>query len=199
MSVTLRTAMPHLVLILTLVATMDSPLWAQQNTIRSEPLLIRPDSNGVESPTYPTPPTTIPGDLGVHLDPRSDRYAVVTSVDRGSIAERAGVQASDVIHELNGAIIVGPSDYLNAVQRLNSGDDIRFTISRVLIAKAPPNSIVSAAPGPGIVTSVPAAAGAPSSAANGNPQATPAARQRREAGYRDQGRPRRGYFFRRGG
>ena len=58
------------------------------------------------------------------------RGALVAQVLPGTPAEAAGIQAGDVIVEMNGELVVGSSDLRNKVGLLRVGDAVRLTIVR---------------------------------------------------------------------
>ena len=69
-------------------------------------------------------------DLAEALGTSHRQGAVVAQVLPGTPAEGAGIQAGDVIVEMNGEQVVGSSDLRNKVGLLRVGDAVRLTIER---------------------------------------------------------------------
>ena len=69
-------------------------------------------------------------DLAEALGTSHRRGAVVAQVLPGTPAEGAGIQAGDVIVEMNGEQVVGSSDLRNKVGLLRVGDAVHLTIER---------------------------------------------------------------------
>ena len=69
-------------------------------------------------------------DLAEALGTSHQRGAVVAQVLPGTPAEGAGIQAGDVIVEMNGKQVVGSSDLRNKVGLLRVGDAVRLTVER---------------------------------------------------------------------
>ena len=69
-------------------------------------------------------------DLAEALGTSHQRGAVVAQVLPGTPAEGAGIQAGDVIVEMNGKQVVGSSDLRNKVGLLRVGDAVRLIIER---------------------------------------------------------------------
>ena len=69
-------------------------------------------------------------DLAEALGTSHRRGAVVAQVIPGTPAEEAGIQAGDVIVEMNGEKVVGSSDLRNKVGLLRVGDAVQLTIER---------------------------------------------------------------------
>jgi serine protease DegQ len=59
-----------------------------------------------------------------------DRGAIVTQVDPGSPAERAGIRVEDVITELNGVPIEGSADLRNRVGLVRVGEEVELEVIR---------------------------------------------------------------------
>ena len=56
--------------------------------------------------------------------------AYVVSVDAGSPAEKAGIQAGDIIVEVDGNVVSNNEDLMNSMEGKNAGDTIRLTVWR---------------------------------------------------------------------
>lgn len=68
--------------------------------------------------------------LGVTFDPQSQKAAVAMSVAAGSPAEQAGVRSGDTIEALNGRLVTGYQDVLDAVRWMKPGDSLELQVSR---------------------------------------------------------------------
>jgi serine protease DegQ len=68
--------------------------------------------------------------LAEALDLDVERGAVVTQVEPGSAAERAGIQAGDVIVEFNGEAVDGSADLRNKVGLVRLGETVEITLIR---------------------------------------------------------------------
>lgn len=77
--------------------------------------------------------------LGAALTPLSDQLAgyfgvkagvLVSSVDRGSAAEQAGLRAGDVITAINGETTGSPSDVSQAIRRAPPGSSVEIRVMR---------------------------------------------------------------------
>ena len=69
-------------------------------------------------------------DLAEALGTNHQQGAVVAQVLPGTPAEEAGIQAGDVIVEMNGEQVTGSSDLRNKVGLLRVGDAVRLTVER---------------------------------------------------------------------
>ena len=69
-------------------------------------------------------------DLAEALGTTHQQGAVVSQVVPGTPAEAAGLQAHDVVVEMNGAPVTGSSDLRNMVGLLRVGDAVRLTVVR---------------------------------------------------------------------
>ena len=69
-------------------------------------------------------------DLAEALGTTYERGAVVAQVIPGTPAEAAGIQAGDVVVEMNGEAVTGSSDLRNKVGLLRVGDAVRLTVVR---------------------------------------------------------------------
>lgn len=87
----------------------------------------------------PTPTSTIPptptvnpdaGYLGIAAEQVEQCGARVLEVKADSGADKASVQAGDVIVAVNGTAITGVADLRNAVRTARTGDKLRLTIQR---------------------------------------------------------------------
>lgn len=79
------------------------------------------------------------GRLGITVDSLSDQLAtyfgvdegvLVTAVSSGSVAEKAGVRAGDVIVSIDGAAVASTSDLSRRVSRLEDGDEFTLEVVR---------------------------------------------------------------------
>src|SRR5690606_25948950 len=69
-------------------------------------------------------------DLAEALDLNVQRGAVITQIEPGSAAEDAGLQAGDVIVELNGEAVSGSSDLRNRIGLTRVGETVELTYVR---------------------------------------------------------------------
>jgi serine protease Do len=67
--------------------------------------------------------------LGV-LSEKSDKGAVIKDVTKGSGAEKAGLQKSDVITKVGDKTIAGPDDLSNVIKSYKPGDEIKISYLR---------------------------------------------------------------------
>jgi S1-C subfamily serine protease len=68
--------------------------------------------------------------LAAALELPTERGALVTQVEPGSPAEKAGLAAGDVITEIDGARIDGSSDLRNAVGLVRAGESVAMSVLR---------------------------------------------------------------------
>jgi serine protease DegQ len=64
--------------------------------------------------------------LAEALEIDADRGAIVTSVEPGSAAERAGLQAGDVVTTLNGLAVEGSTDLRNRIGLMRAGETVKL-------------------------------------------------------------------------
>lgn len=109
-----------------------------------KPLLARlrhGGTGGTGSPSQQPSPVANSAYMGVTVEPvtpalrQQDHLvpstgAVITSVQSGSPAEKAGLQANDVIVSLNGTPIQSPSDLTAAIHPLKAGESVDVGIYR---------------------------------------------------------------------
>ena len=69
-------------------------------------------------------------DLATALDLEVDQGAIVTEVQPGSAAEKAGIEAGDVITALNGREITGSTDLRNSIGLIRVGEEIQIEALR---------------------------------------------------------------------
>jgi C-terminal processing protease CtpA/Prc len=70
------------------------------------------------------------GKLGVTFDPQISNAAIVRSVNPGSPAERAGLQAGDMINALNGQRVASAQQAVQLVARMQPGQQVEIDFSR---------------------------------------------------------------------
>ncbi len=76
--------------------------------------------------------TRAEGYLGVGLAPRTDggQGAVITEVEPGSPADKAGLEADDIVLEVDGVTIEGEAGLIAAIRDGNPGDEVTLLIER---------------------------------------------------------------------
>lgn len=72
----------------------------------------------------------ISADIAASLGLREARGVIVSQVQAGSAAERAGIRAGDVITSLNGAVVNDPNTFRNQVAGTPPGTEVVLTIQR---------------------------------------------------------------------
>jgi membrane-associated protease RseP (regulator of RpoE activity) len=69
-------------------------------------------------------------DLAAYFGANGGDGALVTRVEEGSAAERAGMKAGDVIQKIDGARVEDPSDVASAMRSKDPGDTLALTVLR---------------------------------------------------------------------
>lgn len=72
----------------------------------------------------------LPADLAARYDLASGQGVLVTQVDHGSPADRAGLQPGDVVVEYRGKQIMSVEAFVSAVRKVPRGRPVRFQIRR---------------------------------------------------------------------
>jgi len=93
-------------------------------------------------------------ELAEALDLETAQGALVTEVEAGSSAERAGVEAGDVVVELNGRPVEGSTDLRNSVGLVRAGSEVKLVVlrdgrRRTITAVVGEQQATAAAPGEG--------------------------------------------------
>jgi membrane-associated protease RseP (regulator of RpoE activity) len=91
----------------------------------------RPSLPGAPLPGAQLPSQPIAqASLGVTFDPQFPNLAVVREVRPGSPAEHAGLRSGDMINALNGQRTSTPQHVINAVARMQPGQEVQIDFSR---------------------------------------------------------------------
>ena len=91
----------------------------------------RPALPGAPLPGAPLPSQPIAqASLGVTFDPQFPNLAIVREVRLGSPAEHAGLRSGDMINALNGQRTSTPQHVINAVARMQPGQEVQIDFSR---------------------------------------------------------------------
>ncbi len=69
-------------------------------------------------------------DIAQALGLKETKGAIITEVERGSTADRAGIRAGDVILAVNGRDIRGSSDLRNLIGLIQVGEEVELTVIR---------------------------------------------------------------------
>jgi membrane-associated protease RseP (regulator of RpoE activity) len=86
----------------------------------------RPALPGAPLPSQPIAQAS----LGVTFDPQFPNLAIVREVRPGSPAEHAGLRSGDMINALNGQRTSTPQHVINAVARMQPGQEVQIDFSR---------------------------------------------------------------------
>jgi membrane-associated protease RseP (regulator of RpoE activity) len=86
----------------------------------------RPAMPGAPLPSQPIAQAS----LGVTFDPQFPNLAIVREVRPGSPAEHAGLRTGDMINALNGQRTSTPQHVINAVARMQPGQEVQIDFSR---------------------------------------------------------------------
>jgi serine protease Do len=65
-----------------------------------------------------------------HRGGETSQNLIVESVEKGSPAEDAGIQAGDIITEVNGEKVTAYSDLTSVISKSKAGDVVTLTVSR---------------------------------------------------------------------
>jgi S1-C subfamily serine protease len=77
-----------------------------------------------------SPTSRARGWLGVYLDTRYDKYAVVDGIEVGSAADRIGLRAGDWIAAVNGQRVQSPAHLSQIIAELEPGTQIQVQVAR---------------------------------------------------------------------
>lgn len=73
---------------------------------------------------------TLTSDLAQSLGVKITKGAVVTSVEPGSPADKAGIKSGDVITQLNGNAVEDPNSFRNSIAGMGPGSTVTLTVVR---------------------------------------------------------------------
>lgn len=68
--------------------------------------------------------------IGVRLGDGSDRGVEIAGVIEGSPAEESGLQAGDILSRVAGRSITSPDEFIERINRLSPGDEVRLVVLR---------------------------------------------------------------------
>jgi len=91
---------------------------------------MEPPDHGRERSYLPPAPRELPVYFGAEFDSQTDGVALVTRVDQGSPADRAGLRRDDMVISLNGEKVSSANDALSVLASLRAGDRVDVEYSR---------------------------------------------------------------------
>jgi hypothetical protein len=91
---------------------------------------MEPPDRERERSYLPQAPRELPVYFGAEFDSQTEGVALVTRVDQGSPADRAGLRRDDMVISLNGEKVSSANDALSILASLRAGDRVDVEYSR---------------------------------------------------------------------